>query len=119
MSGRRDPGGVPAVDTELMEVAAAIAAQFCLHAAGGVSAAKLVNAAPFQYAPTRRPGANPTNDESEHMPRKTVVTAGRIRFGIAGVGCARMFSNIMTCVLTWRKRNPGVSDMLLKVLGGT
>ena len=30
-----------------------------------------------------------------------------------------MFSNIMTCVLTWRKRSLNVSDMLLKVLSGT
>ena len=30
-----------------------------------------------------------------------------------------MFSNIMTCMLAWRKRDLNVSDMLLRVLSGT
>ena len=45
--------------------------------------------------------------------------ARRIRLGIAGPEGARMLPGIMTCVPTWRRRNPDVSGMLLKALSGT
>ena len=52
------------------------------------------------------------------MLRKVVITR-KIRFRIASMEGSKMFSNIMTCMLTWRKLNLNVSDMLLKVLSGT
>ena len=61
---------------------------------------------------------DPTSNESERMLRK-VVMARRIRFRIASMEGARMFSSIMTCMLTWGKRNLSVSNVLLKVLSGT
>ena len=88
------------------------------NAAGRASAAKLANAAPFLFTFVNRPGVDPANNESERMPGK-VAMARKIRFRIASTEGARMFPSIMTCVLTWRKRNLNVSDMLLKVLSGT
>ena len=115
---RRGPGG-PEVDTKPMEAAATvIARRFGLHAAGATFATKLANAAPFLFTFVNLPGVDPTNNESERMLRKVVI-ARKIRFRIASLEGARTFSNIMTCMLTWRKRNLNVSDMLLKVLSGT
>ena len=116
---RRGPGGGPAMDTGPMEAAAAaIAARFERYAAGGAFATKLANAAPFLFTFINHPGMDPTNNESERMLRKVVI-ARKIRFRIASRTGARMFSNIMTCMLTWRKRNLNVLDMLLKALKGT
>ena len=115
---RRGPGG-PEVDTKPMEAAAAaIAWRFGLHAAGATFATKLANAAPFLVTFVNLPGVDPTNNESERMLRKVVI-ARKIRFRIASLEGVRTLSNIMTCMLTWRKRNLNVSDMLLKVLSGT
>ena len=116
---RLGPGGGPAVDTGPMEAAAAaIAARFGRYAAGETFATKLANAAPFLFTFVNHPGMDPTNNESERMLRKVVI-ARKIRFRIASRAGARMFSNIMTCMLTWRKRNLNVLDMLLKALKGT
>ena len=120
---RRDPGGGPAIDTGPMEAeeeaATAIAARFGLHAAGGTSATRLANAAPFPSASAGRPGADPAHNESERMLRK-VVTARRIRFGIASMG-GRGRPDIPkhNDLHVDMKRNLNVSYMLLKVLSGT
>lgn len=107
------------MDTGTMEAAAAaIARRFGLRAAGRTFATKLSNAAPFLFTFINRPWANPTNNESERMLRKGVI-ARKIRFRIAGLEGSRVLSNIMTCVLTWRKRGLDVSDMLQKVSSGT
>ena len=47
------------------------------------------------------------------------VIAQKIRFRIASLEGSKVFSNIMTFVLTWKKRRLNVSDMLLKVSSGT
>ena len=51
------------------------------------------------------------------MLRKMAILRN-IRFRIAGMVGARMFSSMMTCVLTQRKQSPGVQDMLPKVPSG-
>ncbi len=105
---------------EAVAAATAIAARFGLHATSRTFATKLAGAAPFLFTFVNRPGVDPTNNESERMLRKVVI-ARKIRFRIAGTGGegARMFPDITTCMLTWRKRNLKVSNMLLKVLSGT
>ncbi len=122
---RRGPGRGPAVDAGPMEAAAAtaIAVRFGLHAAGGTSAAKLANAAPFLFTFANRPGVDPTNNESERMLRK-VVMARRIRFRIAsmgreGGGGGRQDVLKHNDLRADVKRKLGVSNMLLKVLSET
>lgn len=112
------PGG-PAADTGPMKAtAAAIARRFSLHAAGRTFATKLANAAPFLFTFINCPWVYPTSNESERMLRRGVI-ARKIRFRIAGLEGSKVFSNIMTFVLTRRKRGLNVSDMLLKVSSGT
>ena len=101
-----------------LAAAVAIAARFGLHATGRTFATKLANAAPFLFTFVNYLVVDPTNNESERMLRKMVV-ARKIRFRVASMEGARMFSNMMTCVLTWRKWNFNVSDILLKILSGT
>lgn len=96
----------------------AIARRFGLHAAGVAFATKLANTSPFLFTLVNRPGVDQTNNESERMLRKVVIVQ-KIRFRIASLEGSRMFSNIMTCMLTWRKRSLNVSDTLLKILSGT
>lgn len=56
-----------------------------------------------------------SNNESERMMRK-VAMARKIRFGMASRTGARMSSSIMNRMLTWRKRNLNVLNLLLKAL---
>ena len=95
----------------------AITRRFGLRPAGRTFATKLANAAPFLFTLVNRPRVDPTNNESKRILRKVVI-ARKIRFRIARMEGARTFPNIMTCVLTRRKRNLNVSDMLPKVLSG-
>lgn len=60
-------------------------------------------------------GLHAFNNESERMLRKVAITR-KIRFRIASRTGARMLSSIMNCMLTWRKGNLNVSDLLLKAL---
>ena len=116
---RRGHGDPVPVDTGPMEAAAsAIASRYGQYAEGGTFAVKLGNAVPYLFTFVNCPGMDPTNNESERMLRKAVI-ARKIRYRIASDRGARMFSNIMTAVLTWKKRGLCVSDMLLKALRGT
>ena len=85
-------------------MAAAIALRFGLHPAGRTFATKPANTAPFLFTFVNRLGVDPTNTESERMLRKVGI-ARKIRFRIASIEGAKMFSNIMTCVLAWKKWN--------------
>ena len=96
--------------------AAAIVARSGLHAAGRTLATELANAVPLPFTSVNCSEVNPTGSKPGRMPRKAAM-ARKIGFRIArGSG---IFPSIMTCVLTWRRWNLDVSDMLLKVLSGT
>ena len=74
---RRGPGGGPKVDTGPIEaVATAIAARFGLYVAGGTSATKPANAAPFLFTFASCPRVDPTNNESERMRGKISMPRG-------------------------------------------
>ena len=45
------------------------------------------------------PGVDPTNNESEHMLRKVVITR-KIMYRMASMEGAQMFSSAVACVLT-------------------
>ena len=81
-------------------------------------ATKLRNAAPNLFTFVNYPGMEPTNNESERMLRPVVIHR-KIRYRMVNEVGAAMFSTLMTCVMTWKKRGYNVSDTLHKALSGT
>lgn len=74
------------------------------------------SAAPYLFTFVNHPGIHmmdPTNNESERMLRPVAIRR-KARYGmVSDVGTA-VFSTPMACLVTWRKRNLNVSDMLHK-----
>ncbi len=79
---------------------------------------KLKNAVSNLFTFVNHPNMEPTNNESERMLRKMIIHR-KIRQRLVSTGGMRMFGILMTCMLTWRKQNLNIADMLLDILGGT
>lgn len=78
----------------------------------------LSNAAPNLFTFLLYPGMEPTNNLAERSLRPSVI-ARNIRHALKTAEGMRMFSVLMTCIMTWRARGQSISQMIRNRLLGT
>lgn len=76
---------------------------------------KLENARDDLFTFLLYPGVPPTNNAAEQALRESVIHR-KIRGLVRNEKGARMFGNLMTCVMTWNMRNCNILDEVVKYL---
>ena len=109
----------PMVDTGPMVAGVlAIASEYDGYEVGKDYATYLRNAAPNMFIFVNHPGMQSTNNDTERVVRK-VVLSRKVRLRIVSVKGAKTFSTLMTCLMTWKRRGLNIHEALLKNLCST
>ena len=75
---------------------------------------KLARATPNLFTFLKYPGMEPTNNESERMLRKVVISR-KIRQRLVTEMGMKIFGILMSCFMTWQKRGTSIPEEVLKL----
>ena len=116
---QRQSDDAPMVDTgPMVAKVLAIASEYDRYEVGKDYVTYLRNAAPNMFIFVNHPGMESTNNDTERVVRK-VVLSRKVRLRIVSVKGAKTFSILMTCLMTWKRRGLNIHEALLKNLCST
>ena len=115
---QRQSDDAPMVDTGPMVARVlAIVSEYDRYEVGKDYAVYLRNAAPNMFIFVNHPNMESTNNDTERVVRKVVLSC-KVRPRIVSVKGAKTFSILMTCLMTWKRRGV-IHEALLKNLCST
>ncbi len=75
---------------------------------------KLEKATPNLFTFLKHPGMDPTNNESERMLRRVVISR-KIRQRLVTEAGMKVFGILVSCLLTWQKRGTSIQEEILRL----